>query len=468
MRLKTSRRSRGEPLLARQRSHRGLGTTAKLAWLTLAAFFGGLASTHLSGPAEARSGSPYDLMQQLARVLVYVENEYVEPVDRQRLLEGSIKGMVAELDPHSAYLPRTDYGTFRADTNGEFGGIGVEVDFRNDEVTVMAPIEGSPAAKAGLRPGDRVVAIDRVNVRGKSAAELVRRMRGKPGTKVVVTIRRKGKANLINFTLTRQIIEVASVAGQLLVDDIAYLRIKQFQRETHSELLAEIGHLKTQASLKGVILDLRNNTGGLVAEAVAVADEFLDGGLIYSTRHRDEEVDRVSANSGGSLSKPPLVVLVNEFSASAAELVAGALQDNGRGAVVGAPTFGKGSVQSIFDLPDSSGLRLTTMRYYTPAGNAIQARGIEPDVLVEAAYIEDKSFGVIRESDLEGHLPAEGPPVKPTTPDHRPEEKVEEETGVSPTHLGVARKIPKDPTGGPDFALSIGFQIVRGVLAVRR
>jgi carboxyl-terminal processing protease len=408
-------------------------------------------------------------MQQLAGVLVYVENEYVDPVDRSRLLEGSIKGMVATLDPHSAYLPPSAYRTFQADTEGEFWGIGVEVDFRNDEVTVIAPIEGSPAARAGIRSGDRIVAIDRAAVRGKSSEDLVQRMRGRAGTKVLVTIRRKDATGLLNFNVERQQIAVSSVAARVLRDDVAYVRIKQFQRGTHSELLEVLGELRGKAGFAGIILDLRNNPGGLVSEAVALADEFLESGLIYTTRHRGEVVDSVKATSGGVLAQSPLVVLVNEFSASASELVAGALQDNRRGTIVGAPTFGKGSVQSIIDLPDNAGLRLTTMRYYTPSGQAIQARGIRPDVLVEAAYVEDKSFGAVRESDLEGHLAAEGDaPQRSTKPTHSPEKKVEEETGVSPTHLGVARTIPFDPAGGPDFALSIGYQIVRGVLSSSR
>lgn len=425
-------------------------------------------ATHLAA-ANTDGSSPYDLVQQLARVLVLVENEYVDPVDRTRLVEGSIKGMVAELDPHSSYLPASAYRAFQADTNGEFGGIGVEVDFRNDEVTVIAPIEGSPAEQAGLRSGDRIVAIDRTAVRGKSSDELVQRMRGRTGTTVLVTVRRKNEPKLLNFTVERRLIAVSSVAARLMRDEIAYVRVKQFQRGTHSELLEAVAALRRGQKLEGIILDMRNNPGGLVSEAVAVADEFLESGLIYATRHRGEEIDAVRATSGGTLASAPLVVLVNEFSASAAELVAGALQDNRRGTIVGAPTFGKGSVQSIIDLPDNAALRLTTMRYYTPNGYAIQARGIRPDVLVEAAYVEDKSFGVLREKDLDGHLQAEGEAPAPLlTPAHTPTKKVEEETGVSPTHLGVAREVPHDPTGGPDFALSIGYQIVRGVLSTQR
>lgn len=417
--------------------------------------------------ATGAEESPYDLMRQLGRVLVLVENEYVEPVDRERLLRGALRGMVAELDPHSSYLPPRSFSTFRSDTEGEFGGIGVEVDFRNDQVTVIAPIEGSPADKAGIRPGDKIVAIDGTPVRGKSATELVERMRGPAGAEVTVTIRRESAERPLNFTLKREVIEVASVSSAALIDDIAYLRIKQFQRATHQELLEAIAAVRDQndGRIAGVILDLRNNAGGLVSEAIAVADEFLDHGGIYTTRHRERIVDEVAARRGGALVREPMVVLVNEFSASASELVSGALQDGGRATVVGAPTFGKGSVQSIIDLPGGAGLRLTTMRYYTPNGRAIQAQGITPDVFVEAGYVQDKTYGVVRERDLENHLPAEGTTrTEPEKPVHKPTEKIEEETGISPTHLGVARRVPTDPTGSADFALSIGFQIVRGVL----
>jgi carboxyl-terminal processing protease len=218
---------------------------------------------------------------------------------------------------------------------------------------------------------------------------------------------------------------------------------------------------QSHGSLSGVVLDLRNNPGGLVNEANAVADEFLTTGVIYTTRHRGKVVDEVRANPSGSLGRGPMAVLVNEYSASAAELLAGALQDNHRATVVGAPTFGKGSVQTIIDLPDGAGLRLTTMRYYTPKGHAIQAQGIRPDVLVEAAYVRDTSFGIVRERDLANHLPAEGPPGSMDRPDAGAGAS---EGADAATHLGVVRDVPTDPTGGPDFALSIGYQIVRGVL----
>ena len=438
--------------------------------LVAAAFAGGAAVGRLAS-ASTEQESPYHVVDQMARVLVLVENDYVEPVERERLVQGAIKGMVAELDPHSSYLPAEEYSVFQADTEGRFGGIGVEVDFRDDYVTIIAPIEGSPAARAGIRPGDRILAIDSEPVRGKSADDLVKVMRGAPGSKVVLTIKRPGNDKLMYVKLTREIIEVASVASKLLENDIAYLRIKQFQSGTHAEMLEAIVELKNQAGgrFEGVVLDMRNNPGGLVHEAVGVADELLGSEVIYTTRHRGKVVDEVSGTPGGALRRGPMAVLVNEYSASAAELVAGALQDHHRATVIGAQTFGKGSVQTIVDLPGGDGLKLTTMRYYTPKGRAIQAQGIEPDVLVQAAYAKDTSFGVVRESDLENHLPAEGPPGS-APPEESADagadaEAEDEDGGLPPTHLGVAREIPANPTGGPDFALSIAYQIVSGVLS---
>ncbi len=435
--------------------------------LAAVAFAGGAFATNL---AVARSGadSPYDMLRQLSRVLVLIENDYVEPVDRRRLVEGAIKGMVAELDPHSDYMPPRDYKIFESDTEGHFGGVGVEVDFQDDHVTVIAPIEGSPAYRAGIKSGDRIVAIDNQSVAGKSPDQLVRVMRGRPGTKVIVTIRRKGTDKPLYFTLTREIIHVSSVADKLLDGNIAYIRIKQFQEGTHDELLKAIAKLQNEAhgDIAGVVLDLRNNPGGLVNEASAVADEFLSSGVIYTTRHRGKIVDEVRASDTGALRRGPLVVLVNEYSASAAELVAGALQDQHRGTLVGARTFGKGSVQTILDLPGGAGLRLTTMRYYTPSGRSIQAQGIVPNVKVAAARLPDKSFGVIRESDLEHHLPAQGPPGAATSGDAGAPASSPDAGSVQKehTHLGVAREIPSNPSGGADLALSIGYQIVRGVL----
>jgi carboxyl-terminal processing protease len=430
-----------------------------LTWgVAAAAFVAGGALTSLA----VASGGPYDLMRQLGRVLVLVENEYVDPVDRARLLQGAIKGMVAELDPHSSFLPPEDFKIFEGDTRGEFGGIGVEVDFRNETVIVIAPIEGSPAERAGIRAGDRIVAIDDAPVRGRSMLDLVRRMRGKAGTKVAVSVTRGTDDKVLAFTLVREVIQVASVATKLLDGNVAYVRLKQFQAGTHGELVAAVGKLReaSHGRLSGVLLDLRNNPGGLVDEASAVADELLGDGVIYTTRHRGRIVDEVRAGSGGVLSREPMVTLVNEYSASAAELLAGALQDHHRATIVGAPTFGKGSVQSIIDLPGGAGLRLTTMRYYTPEGHAIQAQGIHPDVPVAPGPTMD----VVRESDLENHLPAEESSPKAGKPELRPTGSAAE-ADATPAHLSVVRDVPSDPTTGKDFALSVGYRLLRGKLS---
>jgi len=432
--------------------------------LALAAFAGGAAASELAH-ATSEKQNPYHLMEQLGRVLVAIEDDYVDPVERARLIEGGIKGMVAELDPHSSYLPPEDYAIFQGDLEGRFGGVGVEVDFEGDFVTVIAPIEGSPAHQAGVKPGDRIVAIDNMAVRGQSPADLVRAMRGDPGTKVILTIRRDGVERLMTFVLVRRTISVASVASKLLQGDIGYLRIKTFQTGTHAELLEHVGKLrKTHGKLEGVVLDLRNNPGGSVDEADAVADEFLSGGVIFTTRRRGKVVDEARADAAGVLRRQPTVVLVNEFSASASELVAGALRDNERAKIVGAPTFGKGSVQMIGDLPGRAWLRLTTLRYYTPSGRAIQSEGVKPDILVGAATSD---FGIVREKNLENHLPAsEGalhdavPPVTEPSGDAGPQ------TTEDVDH-GVARDVPEDPSTGPDEALKVAYRLLKEALQAR-
>jgi carboxyl-terminal processing protease len=418
----------------------------------LAAFAGGAAASHLAH-ANTEATSPYAPLDQLARVLVVVENQYVDPVQRSKIGEGAIKGMVAELDPHSAYLTPKEFSVFRGETEGKFGGVGVEVDFKNDYVTVIAPIEGSPAARAGVRSGDQIIAIDGRPMRGERIDKLVTMMRGPAGTLVQMTVRRPSVAEPITFKLTREVIHVTSVIGKRLKDEVAYVRVKQFQEGTHDELLRVAAKIRgaSKVPVAGVILDMRNNPGGLVDEAEGVADEFLASGVIYTTRHRGKVVDEVKAHDGGAFASLPVVALVNEYSASSAELVAGALQDQKRATVVGAPTFGKGSVQTIFDLPGGAGMRLTTMRYYTPSGRSIQAEGIRPDILIQAAQ-QPGPGEILRERDLENHLPAEGAAAaaKPTVVVDGGEKKEGD----------VGREVPTDPVKGNDFALSVGYQLL--------
>ncbi len=436
-------------------------------FFTLVAFLGGMSATILGrGPARATPSdeSPYAAIGQLGRVLVQVENNYVEPVDRARLVNGAIVGMVAELDPHSSYLPPQEWKLFQSETEGKFGGVGIEVDARGELLTVIAPIEGSPAARAGIKSGDKILAIDNENAVGEKLDRVVRKMRGTPGTHVKLAVRREGHKEAIVFDLVREIVHVPSVASKLLEGRVAYVRIKQFQEHTHDEVVAAAGKMRAESkgTLTGVVLDLRSDPGGLVDEAAETADEFLNGGTIYTMRHRGQVIDEARARPGGAFSDMPVVVLVNEYSASASELVAGALQDHKRATIVGANTFGKGSVQSILELPGGAGLRLTTARYYTPSGHAIQADGVHPDIAIESSRVPDGAGVVLRERDLEGHLPAEGLPR-----DGKPALKLDAgapEGGVSDLDGASARNVPFDPMTSSDFALRIGYQLLRGQL----
>jgi carboxyl-terminal processing protease len=432
------------------------------------AFGGGaLATTFGASRAEAtsRDSSPYAATLQLGRVLVEIENSYVEPVDRKKLVDGAISGMVASLDPHSAYMPPQDFAVFQSDTEGKFGGVGVEVDGRGDVLTVLSPIEGSPAERAGIKSGDRIVAIDGAEAIGTSLDKLTRKMRGAPGTHVKLSIVRAGVAHRLEFDLVREEIHVPSVAARMLEGNIAYVRVKQFQERSHQELVAAAARLRREAKGKiaGVVLDMRNNPGGLVDEAAEIADEFLPSGGIFTTRHRGEIIDDVKAKGGGAFADVPTVTLVNEYSASAAELVAGALQDNKRTIVVGANTFGKGSVQAIIGLPGGAGLRLTIARYYTPSGHAIQGDGVHPDVVVESTRVAAPAAPIVRERDLEGALAPEGTPRTPKA------DVVHTDAGAEPdTLLSDARNVPRDPVAGNDFVLRMGYQMLRGGMRASR
>jgi carboxyl-terminal processing protease len=420
--------------------------------LCAVAFAGGAVAARASH-ADGQQVSPYAPLDQMARALVYVENAYVDPVERQRLLDGAVKGMVAELDPHSAYMNPEDFAAFNEDTEGSFGGIGVEVDFRDEQYTVIAPIKGSPADRAGIRSGDRIVAVDGRLLQGVAIDKIIKWMRGPAGSQVLVTIRRQGKPEPFTLRLTREHIHVDSVDGKRLDRAVLYLRIRQFQSGTHDELIRAVAKARADGDepLAGAVLDLRNNPGGLVDEAEAAADELLSRGVIFTTRHRGKVLEKVEAHRGGSLSRLPIVVLVNEYSASAAEILAGALKDNGRATIVGAPTFGKGSVQTIYELPGGAGLRLTTMRYYTPAGHPVQVRGIHPDVLIEYEQ-PPEAFSPYREDSLEGHLGAERQRAA-----QAPKKVLQ--GGKAPEYVPIA-KLPSDPTKGSDFALSTAYRML--------
>ncbi len=434
---------------------------------TFAAFAGGACVTAVGGSAHTAKGdTPYAAVEQLGRVLVDVENEYVDPVDRTKLVDGAIKGMVSELDPHSSYMAADEFKAFENDTEGEFGGIGIEVENRNDQLIVLSPIEGSPAERAGIRSGDVIVSVDGRDPSLEPLDKLVKRLRGAPGSRVKVGVRRAGAKDLLTFDLARELVHVPSVSSKLLVNGVAYVHIRQFQEHTHDELLEASAKIRGRAGgkLAGIILDLRSDPGGLVDQAADVADEFLEEGVIYTTRHRGQIVDEVKAHAGGAFSHEPCVILVNQYTASASELVAGALQDQKRASVVGEPTFGKGSVQAIISLPGGAGMRLTIARYYTPNGRAIQADGVHPDVSVET--VKEEGGVSYREKDLEGHL---APESSGTGKMPKSVVVLNADAGVPvPESSGSeAKSVPDDPAKGSDAMLKVGWQVLAQAMAQR-
>ena len=357
-----------------------------------------------SAQAVPRRYSPYRKLNVFARVLTYVENNYVSHVDDSKLIYGAIKGMMDTLDPHSVFMPPKQYQQLKADTQGEFGGLGIEVEIRDGWITVVSPIVGTPAHRAGLRPGDQIIAIEGRSTRGMSMDEAVRLMRGPRGTRVKLTLRRPGVKKPRPMEIVRDVIKVVSVTSKMLAPKIGYVRIKSFQDRTDVYLKQALSKMRSKG-LKGLVLDLRNNPGGLLDQAVRIADFFVAKGLIVRTMGKGGRVmDQEKAHSRGTLGGFPIVCLVNGGSASASEIVAGALQDHKRAVVLGTQTFGKGSVQTIIELDDGSGLKLTVARYYTPAGRSIQERGIAPDIIVQATAPPVRRIKGKREKDLARHL----------------------------------------------------------------
>ncbi len=358
--------------------------------------------------AQASATLPIEDIQTFAEVFERIKRAYVDEVDDKTLLHNAMKGMLSGLDPHSAYMDAEAFRSLQEATQGEFGGLGIEVGMEDDRLTVIAPIDNTPAAKAGLQPHDTILSIDGTSTEGMSLEEAVKLLRGDAGTQVKLNIYRKGNDTPQEFTLTRANIRNESVSSKLLDPGYAYLRISQFQTRTAEQARAAIEKFKRQAPLKGLVLDLRNNPGGILQGAVDVSDLFLDDGLIVYTKGRlpDSQM-RFSASQANSVdSQVPMVVLINGGTASAAEIVSGALQDHHRAIVMGTDSFGKGSVQTVLPLDNGEGLKLTTALYYTPSGRSIQAEGIEPDVGVQRGQLtlEPKESWMVREADLEGHL----------------------------------------------------------------
>jgi carboxyl-terminal processing protease len=349
-------------------------------------------------------------LQTFVEIMNRVKTDYVEPVSDKALLENAVRGMLAGLDPHSAYLDKEEFSEMNIATSGKFGGLGIEVQLQNGFVRVVAPIDDTPAAKAGVQPGDLIVKIDETPVKGMTLTEAVKRMRGEPGSKVQLTLVREGTAEPVVLDMKRDIINVSSVRSRMLEPGVGYVRISTFTTTTGKALSDELKKLRKNGDVKGLVLDLRNNPGGVLNAAVEVADAFLTKGPIVSIKGRTRDsVREFNATPGDLLDGKPMVVLVNGGSASASEIVAGALQDQKRGVLVGSRTFGKGSVQTILPLQSEAAIKLTTARYYTPSGRSIQAEGISPDIPVRQQKVakaekQDPSDSPITEDDLAGRL----------------------------------------------------------------
>jgi carboxyl-terminal processing protease len=358
--------------------------------------------------------STYKSLKIFSEVLDIVEKNYVEPVETDKLLKGAINGMIKSLDPHSIFMTTEMYKELEEDTRGSFGGIGIEITILKDVLTVVSPIEDTPAYNAGVKPGDQIIKIDGRSTKDINIMDAVKQLRGPKDTKVIITILREGLAKPKDIEMTRSTINIRSIKSKVYDDHIGYIRISSFQERTCDDLKKALREIEAKARpLKGIVLDMRNNPGGLLNQSVAVSDAFLKSGVIVSTHGRSKGMEsKAEAKDDGDEPTCPMVVLVNEGTASAAEIVSGTLQDNGRAVILGAQTFGKGSVQTVIPLEDGSALKLTTARYYTPKGRSIQAEGITPDIVVKPIRPPEEKADekanaenhMLREKDLKGHI----------------------------------------------------------------
>jgi carboxyl-terminal processing protease len=416
-------------------------------------------------PSPQSNADTYRQLDLFGEVFERVRADYVEEVSDEQLIESAINGMLSALDPHSSYMNAKNFRDMQVQVRGEFGGLGIEVTMEGGLVKVVSPIDDTPAAKAGLKPGDFITHLDGEAVLGLSLNEAVERMRGPVNSDIKLTVRREGK-DPFDVMLKRAVIKIQSVKSHLEGNDIGYIRITSFNEQTDSGLQNAMKALKNQAGnkLAGIVLDLRNNPGGLLDQAIAVSDDFIEQGEIVSTRGRHaEDGARYNAHAGDITSGMPMVVLINGGSASASEIVAGALQDHHRAVVLGTRSFGKGSVQTIIQLPGHGAMRLTTARYYTPSGRSIQAKGIEPDITVEPARIEKLTIAEGRhEADLRGALKNTDPTVAVKTPNATSPANVppgtepaqpSENTAVDPSVMGTAQ----------DYQLARALDMLRGV-----
>ena len=449
-----------------------MGVKLKVAgWIAIGAFAGTLTTLQLEASARnAVSQLPIEELQQLAAVFGMIKTDYVEPVDEKKLINDAITGMVAGLDPHSQYFDKKSFKEFREATTGRFVGIGIEMGMEDGLVKVVSPIEGSPAFRAGLKSGDLITKIDDTLVKGLTVDQAVKRMRGEPNTKVVLTVFRKSEGRTFAVDIVREEIRLQSVRVKMIDPGYAWVRVSQFQDRTVEDFATKVEALyKQNPDIKGIVLDLRNDPGGLLEGAVAISSAFLPAdsvivttnGQIPDSKATFKAAPEYYARRGGdplknlpeALKKVPLIVLVNEGSASASEIVAGALQDYHRGTVMGAQTFGKGSVQTVRQLSRDTALKITTARYYTPSGASIQNKGIVPDIMLDETA-EGNLFAALRtrEADLQQHLSSgQGPEVKDPARD-----KAREEARKLLEADQAKAMMPKPP---PEFGSADDFQL---------
>ena len=400
-------------------------------------------SSQRHSSAEGK-GSDYESIELFTDVMAIIKKSYVEDVDTKKLVYGAINGMLSSLDPHSSFMPPDTYKEMKIDTKGTFGGLGIEISVKDGVLIVISPIEDTPAFKAGIKAGDMILKIDDKFTKDLNINDAVKRMRGQKGTKVILTIMREGFDKPKEFPLVRDIIQVKSVRFHLMDGGYAYVRIAQFQEKTDEDMTKALKTMKEEykGELKGLVLDMRNDPGGLLDQAVRVADHFVPEGqmIVYTEGREKDSKMQFTAKKGGKEPNYPIVVLINGGSASASEIVAGALQDHKRAIIMGTQSFGKGSVQTIIPLSDDSGLRLTTARYFTPKGRSIQAKGITPDIVVEAVELPKttakKDTLHLREKDLENHFETDDKTgTGETKKDEKKSEKKDDKTEKVPSKL---------------------------------
>ncbi|MBT3723912.1 MAG: S41 family peptidase [Gammaproteobacteria bacterium] len=401
---------------------------------------------------DDKQSIPFEDLQAFTDVFSRIKSDYVEAVDDKKLLEDAIRGMLSGLDPHSSFLDTEEFSDLRIGTTGQFGGLGIEVGMENGFIKVISPIDDTPASRAGIQAKDLIIRLDETPVKGLTLTEAVKLMRGKPNTDIKLTIVREGETKPLIINITREIIRVKSVKKRMLEEGYGYVRITNFQSRTATDLLKSISALQEESKLDGLVLDLRNNPGGVLNGAVGVSDAFLDEGLIVYTEGRINDSSlKYTATPGDILNGASLVILVNGGSASASEIVAGAMQDHKRAIIMGFKTFGKGSVQTIQELRNGSAVKLTTARYFTPNGRSIQAEGIVPDIKLRNLKVSDrkKAPKAISEKDLSGHL---------SNPENGVEKKGSESTSKDGTKEDSSQNLSET-----DYQLFEALNLLKGI-----